>query len=183
MAFQPSPPLPALYQPLVHPQGMCWLYLQGQAGTLGCGDTGQEGGTPLGTLIVQTVQTHPKTLSGHCHSPCLSVCPDSGSTQTQGCSARAKSTVPIAVPLPMAPVSQPRGSTQGLGGCEKGLGRCPRRGSSGAWQGRDGHEAPSWTLPPTSALHLCHCSTGPACPARGAGSSPLPASVSPPGWQ
>lgn len=29
----PFLPAPALYQPLLHPKGMQWLYLHGQAGT------------------------------------------------------------------------------------------------------------------------------------------------------
>lgn len=105
--------------------------------------------------------------SWHRHAPRLFVHPcrllDGGSGGRQGYSARVKSTVPISVPLP-APANGTGVTarpclgtcTRGLGGSENGLGQVPREGKLWSVAGEGQARTLLWTLPPTSALHLCN---------------------------
>lgn len=141
--------------------------------------------------------------SWHRHAPRLFVHPcrslDGGSGGRQGYSARVKSTVPISVPLP-APANgtgvtaRPHlgTCTRGLGGSENGLGQVRKRAGTGPpggealERGRGGtgtypalDSAPNLCSSPLQLAHGARLDA--ACPAlaTGAGSSPLPASVSP----
>lgn len=135
--------------------------------------------------------------SWHRHASRLFVCPrrslDSGSGGRQGYSARVKSTVPISVPPP-APANGtgvtawacPGTCIWNLaGGSENGLGQVPWEGKLWSVAGEGQARTPSLDSAPSlcsSPLQLVHgARLDAACPAlaMGAGSSPLPASVSP----